>query len=399
MSIPAMCSRKQTALTLPSLLLLAACSSHSSTSVKDAGLPEAGIRDVSAKPDLRVSDTFVVSDLAGSEAKPSDVARLDSKVAVDAGDANVIDSSRPSDTRPFAEGGSNRDVIDARDVSLAKDGPDANVSAIDADTDTSAVETGPVANGTCAYPYLLPTNKASVDIVTSTTGAPHNVNTPCAPGGSDVVFKFELEGDEIVYAHTLGATWNTILFLSESCPSARAPSVSAGQTACSDDACGTSQSQVVAHLGYGVHYLVLSGANDESGDVTLHFEHVEVGSKSKETQLPATSGQLTGTTSGNSVTSLCEAGGPENVYWWTSCPDFAGGTFTATTCKLTTWDTVLILQVPRGGLQVCADDDPSCGRQSTLTSTLPAGAGLHVLTIDGANNAAFGDYTIAYTRP
>jgi hypothetical protein len=394
--------RNNAALTLPSLLLLAACSSQQSTTVKDASDSEAGIRDASARLEVRIPDTFV-NDLAATEAKTTDV-RIDANSAVE---ANVPDSSGTSDTRPIAEVGSVGDVIDARDVSLAKDGPDAHLNPIDAGidggtnagVDTGGVDLVPTANGTCAYPFLLSTTASAVDVVTSTTGTQHNVNTPCAQGGSDVVFRFQLETDEIVYAHTFGATWNTVLFLSEACPSARPASVSTGQVACSDDACGTPQSQVVAHLSYGVHYLILSGANGESGDATLHFEHVPVSSKPHESQLPAGSGTLTGTTSGNNVTTSCEASGPENCYWWTSCPGFAGGDFSATTCRITTWDTVLVLHVPRAGMQVCADDDPSCGRQSTLTATLPSGAGLNVLVVDGSNGGESGDYSVKYTQP
>jgi hypothetical protein len=214
-----------------------------------------------------------------------------------------------------------------------------------------------------------------------------------------VVFKFQTDNDELVYAHTFGASWNTILVLGESCPGARKPSLGAGQISCSDDACGTQQSQVVAHLGIGPHYLIVSGANGEAGDVTIHFEHVLSASISSILQLPEGSSTVTGVTAGNTVTSQCEAGGPEQSYWWTTCPDYAGGTFSATTCSLTTWDTVLLLQVPRGPIFQCADDDPDCGRQSTITTTIPGGAGLHMLTIDGATNKALGDYTIRYQRP
>jgi hypothetical protein len=48
---------------------------------------------------------------------------------------------------------------------------------------------------------------------------------------------------------------------------------------------------------------------------------------------------------------------------------------------------------------VCSDDDGSCFPQSTMSSTIPAGAGLHTFTIDGYYSTSNGAYTFRYTRP
>lgn len=384
-----MCTRTQTGLTLATLLLLGACSKSSKNDGRDASTSEAG-----AAIDARTSDS-AVKDLSSGEARIADT-KLDTRSGVD---ANFLDSSRASDASATGEAGSNRDVIVNRDMALAKDGLDANLDARDAPTEAGSIDSENAPNGTCERPFVISTSKAALDIATTTLGRQHNVDPSCGEGGADVVFKFQLDSDELVYAHTFGASWNTILLLGESCPGGRKPSLGAGQVSCSDDACGTQQSQVYAHLGIGAHYLIVSGANGESGDVMIHFEHVPSASISGIMQLPQGSTTISGTTTGNTVTSQCEAGGPEQSYWWTTCPDYAGGAFSATTCSLTTWDTVLLLQVPRGPIFQCADDDPDCGRQSTLTSTIPGGAGLHMLTIDGATNKALGDYTIRYQRP
>jgi hypothetical protein len=376
-----MCTTKQTGLTLAALLLLGACS-HSKSDGKDASVSEAGV-----SIDSRLSDS-TVNQLFDGGAKQGD-GKLDVNRSVD---ANIIDGSRALDGVSIVDVGSNRDVIGARDMALAKDGLDvpAEVGGIDSET---------TPNGTCERPFMISLGTAAIDLATTTLDRPHSVDPSCAEGGNDVVFKFQTNSDEMVYAHTFGASWNTILVLGESCPGARKPSLGAGQISCNDDACGTQQSQVFAHLGIGTHYLIVSGANGESGDVMVHFEHMPSASGAEILPLPAGAGTISGTTTGNTVTSQCEAGGPEQSYWWASCPDYAGGAFSATTCSLTTWDTVFILQVPRGPIFQCGDDDPNCGRQSTLTSTIPVGAGLHMLTIDGATNKALGDYTFSYVRP
>ena len=80
--------------------------------------------------------------------------------------------------------------------------------------------------------------------------------------------------------------------------------------------------------------------------------------------------------------------------------DFTGGTFTASTCGRASWDTILAQHsAGRATERVCADD--TCGgtsRQSSLTSTIPAGPGLHALYVDGFSGAG-GIYSFQYTRP
>ncbi|HEY4184943.1 MAG TPA: hypothetical protein VGP07_07735, partial [Polyangia bacterium] len=96
---------------------------------------------------------------------------------------------------------------------------------------------------------------------------------------------------------------------------------------------------------------------------------------------------------------LCQASAPEDSFWWATCPSFAGGPFSASTCGGATFDTVLSLQVPRSDVLSCADDAASCGVQSIINTSLAAGAGIQVLTMDGAAGSNSGPYTISYTRP
>jgi hypothetical protein len=163
----------------------------------------------------------------------------------------------------------------------------------------------------------------------------------------------------LVYADTFGAAWNTALFFSDTCDKPTFPS-GQGAAACNDDACGTSQSQVVGVLRSGYHYLIVSGANGESGDVTVHVDRAVVGT-TNPIDLASGSGTLQGNVAGGGTTNLCEASGPQSNYWWLTCPDYAGGAFQASNCNTATWNTVLSLQIPRGPILSCDIDDFNCG--------------------------------------
>ena len=258
---------------------------------------------------------------------------------------------------------------------------------------------GPWTNGTCDVPYVIPMTTSHFEMEVGNVDGAGTVDLPCAAGSRVVVLSFDLTETELVYADTLGANWDTVLAFADSCDGTFLTSPADGVTACSDDACGTSQSQAVALLGYGRHYLYLGGPRGKSGVATLHFQHASVGS-GPLAALPPGSGTAYGTTQGRGAVNLCQASGAENSYWWKSCPFYAGGTLSASTCNLgTRFDTVLTLQMPGASVVSCADDDPSCGVQSKMSATIPAGAGLYVLTLDGTAGRDQGPYTLTFTRP
>ena len=144
----------------------------------------------------------------------------------------------------------------------------------------------------------------------------------------------------------------------------------------------------------GTWYLVLSGCG--SGAATIHFQHLPVGSGTL-TQGTTLSGTVTlrGTTTGTGLVApscVTTPTGPEDTYWTVTCPEFTATPFTASTCGAATWDTVLDQRsATRSPVSVCNDD--SCGFQSLITGTLPAGAGLHTMYIDGYNATSLGAYT------
>jgi hypothetical protein len=114
-----------------------------------------------------------------------------------------------------------------------------------------------------------------------------------------------------------------------------------------------------------------------------------------------------GTTSGTSgTTSACGGSGPEDAYWWVTCPASASGALSASTCLRASWDTVLYVRNGSGVGDACNNDAPVgpppfgslCGDRSSLAATIPAGAGAHALLIDGFAGAS-GAYTLGVTRP
>jgi hypothetical protein len=252
-----------------------------------------------------------------------------------------------------------------------------------------------VANDLCANATQISTATMHADVAATTTGAHAELAAPCGTAGApDVFFKFTLSRRELVYADTFGATGAQALFFASSCTTARTASTTTGDALCSTGACGTAQSQVVAMLPPGTHYLVLAGQG-----ATIHFRHVEVGAG---TVLPLAQGSSspTGSTSGFGSLYACEGGGAENSYWWRTCPGDAGGAFQASTCTGTDFDTILSLQMPGSDTVMCDDDTDGCGQfQSRVTANIPAGAGLYIISVDGFSQSKHGNYTLSASRP
>ena len=396
-----MCCIKYSLSTLAIIFLGLGCSAKASKTNGDAspGGSEAG-RVPDARPDVAKPSI----DSGGSDARAVADAGIDRSGIADARDSRGVDVGAQD------VGASPLDSADARDA--ARDGGDARSDAPDAPGTGDAKDGGKdgakdaagevrvdaaLPLGTCESPIPISSSVVHSDLTGSTLGADHILDLPCASNGSDLVFSFLLFQREMVYADTFGTAWNTVISFSDACDTAVLPTDD-GMAACNDDACGTSQSQAYALLGYGRHYLIVSGVNDESGDVVLHFEHAQIGSGPLAT-LPQELNSVQGTTRGTGIMSSCEASGPENTYWWLGCPDYAGGAFHASTCGGTVFDTVLSLQIPRSQALSCNDDDPSCGQQSTIDTTVPLGAGINVLTVDGLAPSSFGNYVLNYTRP
>ena len=243
---------------------------------------------------------------------------------------------------------------------------------------------------------------SATDIAATTVGAVNNTsNCGCTSYYGDVFFIFTLAQAELVYADTAGASWDTSLYFQDSNGANLASTgLPSGGATCNDDSglgCSLGlQSAIFARLAAGTYYLVLSGC--DTGAATIHFQHLPVGNGPLAALPAGTNATAAGTTAGvSALTTACGGSGPENTYYWQTCPAYAGGAFSAATCGGATWDTILEQRsATRAPVAVCNDD--GCAPQSSMTSTIPAGGGIHTLNMDGYGGA-MGPYTITYTRP
>jgi hypothetical protein len=292
---------------------------------------------------------------------------------------------------------------DARDTAVRIDTNKPDTLVKDAEKDTRKLDApveAPPPNS-CENAIEIPMGTPHVDLTLNTAGEAHKFDLPCGQGGGpDLVLKFSLLQWEMVYADTFGADWNTVLHISKTCPPGQdLGQPDAGLPACNDDSCGTGQSQVAELLANNRYYLYVCGVGAAAGPVTLHFQHTPTGSGPAR-PLPVGTGTANGTTGeGSPPSGDCQMPGRADTYWWTTCPDYAGGAFSASTCTGTTFDTVLSLQVPRTDLLSCVNDVEACGRQSLLKTTVPPGAGVNVLSLGGGSAVAAGPYVLTYTRP
>jgi hypothetical protein len=241
---------------------------------------------------------------------------------------------------------------------------------------------------------------SAIQVVNTALYRNDTVGTCSCTTGRDVFYTFTLTAPEIVYADTAGSTFDTSIFLQNSMGTNITSAGITQGTTCNDDGgllgCATGvQSQILAQLPAGTYFLVLSGCG--AGNANVRFQRIAVGNGATRF-LNAGSSVVSGTTMGTGrVTSACCSEGPEDTFYWYTCPAFTARTFTASTCGRALWDTSLSQVSPgRASTSVCNDD--ACGpRQSILTSMIPTGAGLHALYIDGCTGGS-GAYTIAINR-
>jgi hypothetical protein len=308
----------------------------------------------------------------------------------------------PAGSSATSDGADAGDGTLADDAAASKDaGTSRDARSTTPPRDSGGPVIGPGGNDHCAAATSIPLSAANprVDLAATTVGASHDVDVPCASGaGADVFYKFAFSKRVFVYADTFGATWDTSLFLLDDTCTPLTASTTAGDAVCSDDACGKPQSQIVAVLEPGTYRLGLSGRGQ--GAATIHFEWALAGGGAIA-QLPQGSTVQHGTTSGegniDGISSDCLAAGPENSYWWARCPSDPGGTLTASTCGGTTWESIVEVQIPKSVQYQCNLD--GCGLQATMSTLVPAGAGLGVLSVDGQSGTDVGEYALTVSRP
>ena len=253
-------------------------------------------------------------------------------------------------------------------------------------TDEGCMPPGPV-NDMCTGAIAISMAGTGTTITGSTVGG---TNQAGCGSGPDIYYSFTLTRREVIYIDTEGSSYDTEVAIATACTGFL-------PGACNDDSCFGLQSQLVQVLNPGTYYLIVGGFGGASGSFTLRFQHLPTGNMTPIVLGRGAGLVVSGTTSGTGqLTTTCgSAGGPEQMYYFTTC-SYAGGSFSATTCSRASWDTQLYFRDARSGSEVCNDD--SCGLQSNLSGTVSAGAGLRALYIDGFG-AASGAYSIQYTMP
>jgi len=261
--------------------------------------------------------------------------------------------------------------------------------------DVTLTERGP-ANDVCSAAERLTLTDARTVVTGTTAGA--SSDSSCA-SGDDVWYTFTLTRTEQVFIHTYGTSFDTKLALVSGACGGR-------QIDCDDDSCSTVQSQIVETLTAGTYYLAVENFSSftTGGEFTLTIERLPVGNDGVARALPTGTSTQTGTTSGSGAVSDCRTGtAPEHLYYWAQCPSARGGSFSGSTCSAaTSYDTVVYLLSGATGASLgCNDDDFSCttsSLRSTVSTTIPSGAGLFGFYVDGWSSSS-GAYSAPITRP
>lgn len=251
----------------------------------------------------------------------------------------------------------------------------------------------PPANDTRAGATMLDLTQPSFTVMADTTNATNNTMGACGcTSGRDVFFRFTLTQEEIVYADNFGTTYDASLFLQDAAGVNLTTANIPGGSICNDDSCGVLQSQLYARLAPGTYFLVTSGCSQ--GPTSIRFQHLPVGNGALAQITPTGSSTVTGTTSGvGRINSGVCSGGPENTYFFATCPSFAATAFQASTCGTTTTYDASLEQRSAGRAPVSIANDDSCGLQPSIAGTIPAGAGLHTINMDSCS-AAGGAYQL-----
>lgn len=248
---------------------------------------------------------------------------------------------------------------------------------------------------------MLDLRQPSFTVSTDTTNANNNTTGSCGcTSGRDVFYRFTLAQEEIVYADNFGTTYDASLFLQDSAGNNIASANITGGTTCSDDApCAgmgggaQRQSQVYARLAAGTYFLVSSGCGQ--GPTSIKFEHLPVGSGALTQIMPTGATVRTGTLSGTGrVTSAVCSNGPEDTYFFVTCPDFTATPFQASTCNTATAFDSSLDQRSAGRAVTSIANDDGCGLRSNIAGTIPAGAGLHTVYLDACPAASTGAYEL-----
>jgi len=281
---------------------------------------------------------------------------------------------------------------------------------------TSICSASPPVNDTLANATALgniPNNLTATAVV---TGSGNNSGNHCGGPGQEVFYSFNITsamGAQIVYADTLGSPFDTVLFFLDSTGNLIPSTTLPNGVVCNDDigttpyGCpGSNNSIIAASLAVGSYYLgVGSFYAVAAGSASVRLQRLPMGNAGASpnvaylnagTSQSITTPVMTG--SGTIGGGGCATAGAEYTLWWVACSNFVAANSTADTCGLTTLDT-LVQQYSPTRVPMVQNDNSGCGTaQAYLTTSIPAGAGIHTWYLDLCG-ATGGSYTARVTRP
>lgn len=227
---------------------------------------------------------------------------------------------------------------------------------------------------------------AGGDFVFDTTGAHDDFTGSCTGGGGlDLFYTLTISAEEVVYIDMFGTDFDGVLDIRHGdCTPI------GGDIDCHDDTCSNGQPQGAWDLTPGTYCLIA----DQGGvETETHGELHVRRTGHAGTELPATSGQVTGDTcdgdGGYDPPCGCSAA-PELWYYLTLCPGVST-TIHADVCTTSMYDAVEdILDIDGDSLD-CSDDS-SCG-DSSVSADVSA-PGLYWIVQDGCG--ACGAFTMNF---
>lgn len=217
------------------------------------------------------------------------------------------------------------------------------------------------------------------------------LRAPCSPStplGPDVFYRFHADVPLVLYIDAFNSDYPVLLNLFEV--------TTGGSLACNASACGLGRGQVTTFVPPGTYRLQVSGWQGARGRFSLHVQ--ALAGSSRTVRVPRGARVVTGTDLGPVYAGRNTCGGtPASgvLYYYTTCPEYRGGTVRASTCGRASWDTVLSFAQGNARAVTCIDD--TCGDQSTLRATATPGSGLRGVYLDAPGAA--GPYELFLSIP
>lgn len=232
------------------------------------------------------------------------------------------------------------------------------------------------------------------DIATgSTTGAGNDYS---GGGGPDLVFKFTIYESNDIFIHTIGSSFDTIIYVGSQCGTSN--------VGINDNGAGNQSILQLSNLAAGDYYIVVDGYDSNSyGNFVLEIEASPPGTAGDGCGHPnilTLSGSITLSGSTESLNNYaaptnCMSGSGNDVVYFIPIINTSVGSYTFSLCDGTSWDTVLYLRSGCSSSDLVCDDD-ACGFESAITYNFTTLGG-YFLWLDGFFSGDNGSYTMTIT--